>query len=92
MDAPKCRICGKGHWSPVCDGNDDVTKRVTPVTKPVAVTPGVTVCPHCLTLAAEVERLRAELVRVVKLPMTSAERVRKLRAKRKFVQSEKSAT
>jgi len=41
MDAPICRICGKKHWSRVCD--DDVTKRVTPVTTSRdTVTPPVT--------------------------------------------------
>ena len=64
-----------------------VTKPVTPVTKPVTltrdVTPSVTPCPHCLVLVAEVERLKAELVRVVKLPMTPAERVKKFRKSKK---------
>jgi len=72
MDAPTCRTCGKKHWSRVCDGDDDVTKRVTPVTKNVTprdiVTATVTPIKQAdleienRTLRIEVERLTTEVM------------------------------
>jgi regulator of replication initiation timing len=86
MDAPVCRTCGQKHWTRLCPG-DDVTPDVTkPVTKLVTVTKHVT--QTIVDLVAENEALRAEvamlkrkLAEANKVPMTSAERVRKHRAK-----------
>jgi hypothetical protein len=92
MDAPICRSCGKKHWSRLC--NADVAK---PATVDVAATPvvamkvyeGLTVTPEDVAaivrevalLSAEVATLKRELAG--KVAMTSTERSRKLRERRK---------
>jgi hypothetical protein len=94
MDAPVCRTCGKKHWSRICQG-DDVTSPVTPpspkpVTKPVTSDVPRSVAPSKLAaleveneaLRAEVAMLKAELAKARPVTTTSAERMRKLRAKR----------
>ena len=84
MDAPKCRICGERHWSRLCA----VTRNVTPVvTKPVTVTPAVTDPrdQEIARLRAEVEMLKRMLDTVA--PMTGAERMRKLREKKRAQKS-----
>lgn len=89
MDAPLCKICGNRHWERMCPVTKAVTAPVTKaVTKAVDVTPAVT-CPECAKLRREVVRLTALLVEAADLKprkplaMTGAERVKKLRAKRK---------
>jgi hypothetical protein len=75
MDAPTCKLCGERHWSRLCE----------PVTRTVTVTARVT-CQECEQLRAEVARLKvllADANGVKPLAMTGAERVKKLRAKRK---------
>jgi hypothetical protein len=98
MDAPVCRTCGKKHWSRVCSGGDDVTppspKPVTPrVTVTETVTPRLVAPSRLAALEVENEALRAEIVMLKrklaeahgggKAAMTGAERVRKLRERRK---------
>lgn len=99
MKPPICRTCGKSHWSRLCNGDvtDDVTEPVTkpPVTPPVTrpVTPKLVAPSQLLVLEVENEALRSEVARLKQalseangsrpLAMTGAERVRKLRAKRK---------
>lgn len=83
MEAPKCRTCGERHWSRVCS----VTKNVTLVTKNVTKTDPEDVG----ALHAEIARLRAELaslrrvleIQKVKTAMTGAERMRKLRERKR---------
>jgi len=80
MEPPVCKICGKRHWSRLCE---PVTRTVT---EPGPVTRIVTGCPNCKLLEAEITWLKRQLSEVngVKpLAMTGAQRVAKLRAKRK---------
>jgi hypothetical protein len=83
MDAPVCRTCGQKHWSRVCDVTPAVTKPVTPpvtVTKPVTQTINDLIIENA-ALSAEVAMLKRKLAS--RVAMTSAERVRKHRAKGK---------
>lgn len=93
MDAPTCRICGEKHWSRVCDGDDAVTKRVTP-SRPVTVpvTPDdpawkPSAQAQIDALVAEVAMLKRELAEArggKPRPLTAAERMKKMReAKRR---------
>jgi hypothetical protein len=87
MDAPTCKICGEKHWSRLCN---PVTKGVTrTVTRTADVTPAVT-CAECERLRDEVAKLKRLLADanggnmiVTKQAMTGAERVKKLRERRK---------
>jgi hypothetical protein len=63
MEAPVCRICGKKHWSRVCDGNEDVTKRVT-VTASVTPLREADLEAALKQALAEVERLTNEIERL----------------------------
>jgi uncharacterized protein YlxW (UPF0749 family) len=90
MDAPICRVCGKKHWSRVCDGDDAVTKRVTqadPVTK-IVTTRQADLEIGNRRLVAENERLTTEVASLKRQlaeahtpPKTGAERMRAHRAK-----------
>ena len=76
MEPPVCKLCGQRHWSRLC-----VTRTVTePVTR------NVTACPNCKLLEAEITWLKRQLSEAhgaKPLAMTGAQRVAKLRAKRK---------
>jgi hypothetical protein len=37
MDAPKCKLCGQRHWSPVC-GETKRTRELVPTVRPEKVT------------------------------------------------------
>jgi len=88
MEPPFCKVCGKRHWSRMCE---PVTADVTqpgPVTMPVTPNPV-----SRLMLERENEALRLEVVKLKQalseahgakpLAMTGAQRVARLRAKRK---------
>jgi hypothetical protein len=84
MDAPLCRTCGTKHWDRICPGTGNTFAPPEPralVTKPVTVTPVVT-CACCERLRVEIAMLKRELALKTKPPMTTAERVRKHRAKK----------
>jgi hypothetical protein len=82
-------MCGKKHWSRVCYG-DDVTPVTKPIVTPVTVTkPSVTVCAECEALRAEVVILKRKLAEahggrkpVGDAALSAADRMRKMRAKR----------
>lgn len=99
MKAPVCRTCGKVHWSRLCytDRVERNAERYSPETESVTVTPPEThvVTPRQadLEVANRVQMIRiAELEQEVrqlkqqlagKAPMTSAERVRKHRERKR---------
>jgi hypothetical protein len=92
MEAPVCRICGKKHWARVCADVTSVTPGVTSPVTPIVTVPR-SVAPSKLAAAEkEIERLTGEVAYLKMLlagkpgatpPMTGAERVRRLRERRK---------
>ena len=76
---------GAKHGSTPTKLVTSVTKpRNTAVTEPVTVTPPVTPCMRCLELETEVKHLKRQLAKAgLGEPMTAAERMRRMREKRR---------